>query len=87
MLDEMTFETPPQCNGCGKKTKNMKEGQEWIQINPQNMGLVGCMFYACPYCHSLFVNSNIIANIKLIQEDAEKVIVPASGGSKLILPS
>ncbi|KKL65957.1 hypothetical protein LCGC14_2149760, partial [marine sediment metagenome] len=58
-----------------------KKGQEWLGID---LGLGAVILYACPYCHSLYVNSNAIANIKALQEEEERLIIPASSGAPLI---
>ena len=75
------YEAPEQCSGCGRKTKNIekKKMDRWIMFNA-GMILPGLALFMCPICGTIHGNSNLNANLELIEEEQKKVILPASAG-------
>jgi hypothetical protein len=78
---EMKLETPTRCNGCGKKEKNFPEGTNWIAIA---VPIPGVMFLACPYCFSVYTNTNIVQCLKEVNEIQSRRVQPVRGMPGLI---
>ena len=78
-MDESTLTAPERCNGCGLKTKNMEsKGQAWIMVR---LAIPGMALFGCSKCHSVFMNTDALANIKSVKKrQANKIqVVPNMG--------
>lgn len=63
---------PNRCIACGLKTKNMDSvGHIWVAIN---LPVRGIALFACSKCYSLYVNSNVLANVKIAKEEKDSKI-------------
>ena len=70
-MDELALTPPQRCNGCGLKTKNMKEkGHGWLMIRMRP----GLAIFACSKCHSVFLNTDALSNIEIVKKAAGRKV-------------
>ena len=65
-MDDLTLTPPIRCIGCGLKTKNMKDkGQGWLMVR---LSIPGIAIMSCSKCHSVFLNTEALANVEKVKE-------------------
>lgn len=65
-MEELIVTPPERCIACGLKTKKMKEkGHTWIMVKMPKRGLA---LFSCSKCHSVYMCTEALHNVKVLAE-------------------
>ena len=77
-VEQIQVNVPSGCNLCGTKGSDLIEKYGGVGFVVIDLKLSGVIFFACPVCNCVQVNTNAMENVRTINKKMDSKIVRAT---------